>query len=128
MTLIEGYRIMFSFLNAYYWKNKSDELGVLLGTMSLLGDDTPAAQAYKKDWEIAVSQVFDKTKVNRLTPDNAYLAMIAFLHNWSEIGSDGTISALCESLGKTDFKNDEWLTAVNTVMLGRDDPYLHLMG
>lgn len=95
--------------------------------MSLLEDNTPADQAYVEDWKDAVSKIVEKMKGNMLTPDVVYLAMIEFLRNWAEIGSDGTISRLCEDLEKSNFKNDDWLAAVNIVMTGTDDPYLHLM-
>ena len=69
---------MFYFLDAYYWKNKSDELGGLLGSMSLLSDNTPADPAYKKDWAIAVSQIIGQSEVDDLSSDMVYLSMIAF--------------------------------------------------
>lgn len=114
---------MFYFLDAYYWKNKSDELGGLLGSMSLLLDNTPADPAYEKDWEIAVSQIVGQSNFDDLSADTVYRAMIAFLRNWSDLGTDGTISRLCEDLEKSNPKSGGWLDAVKIVMQGNDDPY-----
>jgi hypothetical protein len=36
---------MLAFLDAFYQKNRSDELGALLGSMSLLKDGIPADSA-----------------------------------------------------------------------------------
>ena len=126
MTLLQGYRVMFSFLDTYYFKKQSAELGALLGTMSLLQDNTPADAAYEEDWKIAVSEVLEKKGKTTLSPETAYLAMITFLRNWAEIGSDGTISGLYVSLEKSDSNSNEWSAALNSVLSGKDDPYLHL--
>lgn len=127
MNLIEGYRIMFCFLDAYYRKNESDELGGLLGSMSLLSDNITVDTAYKKDWEIAVSQIVEQREIGVLSSDTVYWAIIAFLRNWSNLGTDGTMSRLCENLEKSSPKSDEWLDAVKTVMGGNDNPYLNLI-
>ena len=60
MSLIEGYRIMFRFLDAYYWMNKSYELGSLLGSMSLLSDNTPADPALKRIGKLLYLKLLDK--------------------------------------------------------------------
>jgi hypothetical protein len=126
MNLLEGYRIMFCFLDTYYWENKSDELGDLLGSMSLLPGNIPADSANKEDWEVAVSETLDQMGYEVLSSDTVYFAMIVFLRNWASLGTDGTIIALCVNLEKGSPKGDEWLDAVKTVMDGNDDPYLHL--
>lgn len=51
-----GYRMMFDYLDSLYQRTKADELGVLLGSMSLLGDGEPADPAHGPDWEQAVRQ------------------------------------------------------------------------
>ena len=118
---------MYCFLDSYYWKDKSDELGGLFGSMSLLPDNTPADQAYEEDWKIAVSQIVGQREVNVLTSDTIYWAMIAFLRSWSDLGTNGAISDLCEILKKSSSKSEEWLEAVKTVMAGNDEPYLNLI-
>lgn len=126
MNLSEGYRIMLCYLNSYYWKNKLDELGGLLGSMSLLSDNTPADPAFEEDWKIAVSQIAGQKDTDILSSDNIYQAMIAFLHNWADLGTDGTIYELCSYLEKSNPQNDDWQKAVDTVIAGNDDPYLSI--
>jgi hypothetical protein len=59
LTSRQAYLAMFSFLEAYYARGKSDEIGSILGSMTLLEDGFPADPAYLKDWEAAVSQALD---------------------------------------------------------------------
>ncbi|MES2933477.1 MAG: hypothetical protein V4805_08330 [Pseudomonadota bacterium] len=55
----QAYLAMFSFLEAEYRMTKSDELGGLLGGLSLLSDGTPADPAVKAQWSEAVSAALD---------------------------------------------------------------------
>jgi hypothetical protein len=128
MNLIEGYRIMFCFLDDYYCKNESDELGDLLGSMSLLTDNTPMDSAYIRDWETAVFQITVQKGIDVLSSNATYYAMLAFLRNWSELGTDGTINRLCEYLEESSPKSNEWLDAVKNIIRGDDDHYLHPIG
>lgn len=118
---------MLTFLDTFYRKNKSDELGALLGSMSLLRDGLPADSAYAKDWYTAVSKVVGKSEGAVLSSETTYLAMITFLRNWCEIGSDGTLSELCLNFEKLNSENSSWFDAVNSVMNEKDEPYLNLV-
>jgi hypothetical protein len=53
MTEKQAYAAMYHFLNRYYQGTKSDDVGALLGAMSLL-DGEPADSAITGDWEDAV--------------------------------------------------------------------------
>ena len=46
MYFPSGYRMMFDYLDSLYQRTRADELGGLLGYMSLLGDGEPAGPAY----------------------------------------------------------------------------------
>lgn len=59
LTSRQAYLAMYSFLEAYYARGKSDEIGSILGSMSLLDDGLSADPAYLKDWKAAVSQALD---------------------------------------------------------------------
>ena len=48
---------MFEFLKRYYERGKSDEIGTLLGGLSLLKDGTPADAAHLTDWDDSVAVV-----------------------------------------------------------------------
>jgi hypothetical protein len=45
---------MYSFLEAHYQRSKGDEVGALLGSMSLLPNGTPADAAIEDEWRAAV--------------------------------------------------------------------------
>ncbi|MBN8227515.1 hypothetical protein JYK02_08345 [Corallococcus macrosporus] len=54
LTIKEAYAAMYEYLKGQYEMNPSDELGGLLGSMSLLDDGTPADAALWADWMLAV--------------------------------------------------------------------------
>ena len=59
LTLKEAYSAMFCFLDAYYLRGKSDEIGGMLGYMSLTPDGLPADLAVWSDWLEAVQRAKD---------------------------------------------------------------------
>lgn len=63
LTKEEAYLAMFAFLEDYYSRGNSDEIGSMLGSMSLLQDGGTADPAIEQDWNVAVERVL-KEKVN----------------------------------------------------------------
>lgn len=57
LTKKEAYLAMFEFLDAHYQLSPSDEIGSLLGSMSLLDDGFPADHAMYHDWIAAIEKV-----------------------------------------------------------------------
>lgn len=57
LTSRQAYLAMFEFLRQHYDRGPSDEIGGLLGSLSLLPDGQPADQAYANDWREAVTAV-----------------------------------------------------------------------
>ena len=57
LTKREAYAAMFTFLEEIYRRTQSDDLGGLLGGMSLLADDGTADPAVWTDWEEAIGKV-----------------------------------------------------------------------
>ena len=55
LTDHEAYLAMFAFLEAYYSNTKSEDVGGLLGAMSLLPDGKPADVAIAADWAKAIA-------------------------------------------------------------------------
>jgi hypothetical protein len=55
LTEQQAYLAMFAFLEAEYRLASSDEIGALLGSMSLLPDGSPADPAIKKQWAEAMA-------------------------------------------------------------------------
>ena len=52
----EAFAAMFYYLDAYYDRTKSDEIGGLLGDLNLLADGKPADPAAWDDWQVALSK------------------------------------------------------------------------
>jgi hypothetical protein len=53
----QAYLCMFEFLRRYYERGPTDEVGGLLGSLSLLPDGQPADPAYARDWAEVVAAV-----------------------------------------------------------------------
>ncbi|RKH52647.1 hypothetical protein D7Y23_05985 [Corallococcus sp. AB050B] len=66
LTIQEAYAAMYEYLQALYSVSPSDELGGLLGSMSLLDDGTPADPAVWADWVLAVRKARQGTVDMRL--------------------------------------------------------------
>jgi hypothetical protein len=66
MTADEAYAATFFFLEDLYQRTHSDEIGCLLGSMSLLPDGTPADQAIIGDWQRAVKRAMKEGKAGSL--------------------------------------------------------------
>jgi hypothetical protein len=53
----QAYRVMLRYLEMQYDRTRSDDLGVLLGSASLLEDGLPADPAMAADWRACVDAV-----------------------------------------------------------------------
>ncbi len=62
LTKQQAYFAMFEFLRCHYERGPTDEIGALLGSLSLLPDGTSADPAYLDDWAEAVSAVLSAEK------------------------------------------------------------------
>lgn len=60
LTSKDAYLAMFSFLEEYYTRTKSDEVGSLLSGMCLMSDEMPMDKAYWSEWEHAVQKALDR--------------------------------------------------------------------
>lgn len=56
ITVKTAYAAMYSYLERLYKMTKADELGGMLGSMSLLPDGQPADPAAWSDWLLAVEE------------------------------------------------------------------------
>lgn len=54
LNVLQAYNAMFHFLEIYYNRTESDDIGALLGSMSLLDDGKPADIAIWKDWNESI--------------------------------------------------------------------------
>ena len=57
LSKLEAYAAMYAFLEDYYHRTQSAEVGSLLGGMSLLADGGTMDPAAWADWEAAVGKV-----------------------------------------------------------------------
>ncbi|GAB2204987.1 hypothetical protein ROS1_18030 [Roseibium sp. ROS1] len=55
----QSYLAMFSFLEDYYHRTKSDEIGAMLGAMCLASDGKPMDPAYWHEWKQAVQKAIN---------------------------------------------------------------------
>ena len=54
LTPAQAYLAMFYFLEGHYERSMADDVGALLGSMSLLPDGSPADPGFAEDWRLAV--------------------------------------------------------------------------
>jgi hypothetical protein len=54
---LEAFKVMFSFLEKYYEQTQSDDIGSLLGDLTLLDDDRPIDSAMWEEWLEAVEKI-----------------------------------------------------------------------
>jgi hypothetical protein len=54
LTSQQAFLAMYSFLDAHYQRSKADDVGALLGSLSLLPSGGPADPAVESDWNAAV--------------------------------------------------------------------------
>ena len=59
LTTTHGYRAMFRFLEGYFERTHSDEIGALLGGMAIDEDGRPMDPAAWDDWLKAVDEARD---------------------------------------------------------------------
>jgi hypothetical protein len=57
LTEKQAHAAMYYFLDQFYQRTKSDDVGGLLGDMSLLPDGEPADSTISEEWEEAVQYV-----------------------------------------------------------------------
>lgn len=65
LTIEEAYAAMFEFLRQYYASTGADEVGALLGGLSLLADGQPADPGLIQDWRTAVAEIMKARESGR---------------------------------------------------------------
>ena len=66
ITLNEAYDIMVNYLEKYYNRTQSDDIGSLLSGLQLLSDNESADPAALQDWHDSVNKILNKK--NRIRP------------------------------------------------------------
>lgn len=57
LSPLDAYRAMTSFLQDYFDRTRSDEIGILLGGLDLNQDGQPMDPGYWHDWMTAVERI-----------------------------------------------------------------------
>jgi len=122
LSIKEAYNTMIDFLDQFYEKTYSDDLGSLLGGMTLLEDGMPIDKAVLEDWRNSV----DKFKLDgkqQLTLKSAYQAMIDYLTGYSKRITSKEIDQILKEIiliyegGSTvGISWNNWLVSVNNVL------------
>jgi hypothetical protein len=60
LTSEQAYRVMLAFLEGYYERTQSNDLGSLLGGFALTTDGTTMDPAAQTDWDSAIRDVLSK--------------------------------------------------------------------
>lgn len=115
----EAFDLMIIYLDKYYERTNSNDIGGLLGDAMILEDGTTADSAMMDDWLLSVKKNTNKIDNNYMDIKCAYLALIDFLKDYGErinsneianLISDMTLVKDNESQNKRCWK--EWLEAV----------------
>ncbi|MBS0521278.1 MAG: hypothetical protein JSR90_21450 [Proteobacteria bacterium] len=94
----QAYAAAYQFLRKLYFQTKLDDLGGLMGDMSLVGEEGPADPAIVKDWRDAVQFARGGHPSGPLTDKQAYAAMYRFVEQLSVAIGSGELRRLLEAL------------------------------
>jgi len=133
LTQIQAFKVMLTFLDEYYDKTLSDDIGALLSGLALLEDDRPVDSAVWHDWAKAIN---NKNIENNLTSLQAFEAMINFLEDYCKRGSSHDVLILLDMLKKSLIKSapnqpiwNNWLKCVDKILQDKEKKYgyFHLL-
>jgi len=140
LTQLQAFRAMIKFLDNYYEKKPSDDLGLLLGEMQLQDDNKPADSATWSYWIDSINKVTHQTNNqqnnasidlhNTLSSLEIFKAMIDFLEVYrDQIKSDDIQVILNDLLLSSNNKimntmtKHKWLESVNYILNDQDPTY-----
>lgn len=110
LTPLQAYKVMICFLDNYYNKTLSNDLGSLLGDLQLSNDGTPFDPAAWHDWIKALGND------QQITTMDAFRAMINFLDDYSKRTSSLDIQILINDIQQ---EKDSWIKCMNDVIEGK---------
>jgi len=62
LSILQGLKAMSKFLEGYYERTSSDDVGALLGVMQILDDGKPADLAIWEDWVESIQMALDEER------------------------------------------------------------------
>lgn len=115
----KAFDLMIIYLDKYYERTDSYDIGGLLGDAMILEDGTTADPALMDDWLLSVVKITNKSDNNSIDIKCAYLVLIDFLKDYGErINSDEIANLIFEMTLVKDNESqnkrcwNEWLEAV----------------
>lgn len=87
LEFVAGYKTMLCYLDTIWEQTKSDPLGALLSSMSLLPDGCPIDPAVKDDWNQAVEKAAAQIPNHTLVGELAYRTVLVYLKDWLSIAA-----------------------------------------
>lgn len=79
LTVMQGYKAMYRFMDLFYEKTKCADTGSLLGSMSFWSKNRPVDAAMLELWADAIAKLDNSNKEALLTTKQAFVAMKHFL-------------------------------------------------
>jgi hypothetical protein len=129
LTILEVYKAIIEFLDIYYQKTKSDDLGGFLGGIDLTIDDRTMDPAAWNEWIDSIEKITKDRVTTELTHEEAYRAMIEFLNIYYQETTSKDVGDLLNSMALTGneritsdpeaWKN--WIQCVNKVLSEKTD-------
>jgi hypothetical protein len=110
LTILQAFNAMTKFLDNYYNKTLSDDLGSLLGDMSFLENGCTADPATWHDWTNTIGTV------DCVTIEQAFNAMQKFLDDYCQRTSSADIQKLLNFLKEDPNFWKFWVKCVNRIL------------
>ena len=135
LTELQAFHAMRKFLDIFYYKTRSDDVGSLLGDLQLFPEGGTFDPAAWEEWQESVANIL-KTKqseVKNLSELEALQAMRKFLQIFYENTSSEDVSLILKDTqispdGKTDPSTwQNWKKCINEVREGKFEPYDSLL-
>ena len=100
LTLDDAYDAMVDYLEKYYEKTKSDDIGLLVGDMMLFDDGISTDPAALDDWNQSVCKIKNLRidNIQRLTITEAYNTMIDYLDSYRDRTNSKEIATLLSNM------------------------------
>jgi hypothetical protein len=99
VTNLQAFNIMKQYLNSFYHKTKSDDIGSLLGDIWLLEDGLTADPAAWEDWVDSIKSIIPGFKNHdQLTLEQAFLSARKFLEGYYERTSSSDTAVIIANM------------------------------
>jgi hypothetical protein len=124
LTILEAYKSMIEFLDVYYQKTNSDDLGGFLGGIDLTKDNSTMDPAAWCEWLECLHKIQGDNSAKNLTLKDAYKTVIEFLNIYYQETESEDVGALLSSMALIEderMTNDpeawqNWIKSVEKVL------------